>query len=106
MVRLAELPISEDTRDATRAWARRWEELAWQWMDDYDVQSASRPGRAEAVPTSAWFDVEQEQEQLCQRLREELGPPWRVALVSFDDDSPPDERMRVQWERGGPVTPL
>ncbi len=53
MVSLDQLPIEEKTRSSIRAWAARWEELAWQQMRVEDVQSGMVAGSAEPVPTRA-----------------------------------------------------
>ena len=99
MVSLDGLPVHRDTRSAIRAWAARWEELAWQQMHAEDVANVMRPGPAEPVAARAWQTVEEEGRALCQRLRTELGDGWRVGWVTVEAG-----RRHVQWEADGPVT--
>lgn len=101
MVSLDQLPIGEPTRSAIRGWASRWEQLAEQKMRCADVEHGMLPGPAEPVSPQAWETIELDGRALCHQLRDELGGRWRVGWVSFEHG-----QRHVQWETGGPVTPL
>ena len=83
MVSVEALPISDGLRMAVRSWGQRWTELA---SPDDPPSSLTAAELLEAL--------ERDGRSLCERMREELGPAWRVGWVSFDDDG----QRYVQWE--------
>jgi hypothetical protein len=98
MIGLELLPITDQTRATIRAWASRWEQLAWQQIDA-DIQDHAEAAEAEPIRPEAREAIERDGRALCQQLRNELGPPWRVGWVTFQND-----QRHVQWEADGPVT--
>jgi hypothetical protein len=98
MVNVDRLEIGAETRAALRDWAKRWDALASTQMRSDDVEAGMSNSPADPVPTHVWEDLDREGRKLCDHLRQELGPDWRVGWTSF-----PDSRRHVQWEPNGPV---
>ena len=88
MVDLDDLPLSDETVRAVRAWAGRRDRLAYREIDEPDL------------PEREWADVDREGETLWLRLREELGGGYRVGRRMSEDG----DRF-VQWEPGGVLEP-
>ena len=96
MVSLDDLPISDETKNVVRAWARRWDELA---LQDLDADYGDTPELAHlAVSADVWAEHETDGLAAWHRLRQELGDRWRLGRVSW-----PDGRRHVQWEPDGPL---
>lgn len=69
MVSLESLPISEDLRQALRAWARAWERMSW--------PPDERRKRVDPAEWGAFVEVGR---NLRNQLEEALGPSFEVEL--------------------------
>jgi hypothetical protein len=78
MVNLDGLPVGSETRVSLRAWAERWEALAWQRMSAEDGEAGASNEPAEPVADEQWREVERDGRQLCAQLQLELGDDWIV----------------------------
>ncbi len=101
MVNLDELPIPASTRQAIRAWAGRWEKLAWQGMHADDVAAGQVEGPSTPVPAAAWAEVERDSRLLWLELQRALGNACKVGRVVFTDGSTSSRPM----EPDGPIKP-
>jgi hypothetical protein len=78
MVNLDGLPVGSETRVSLRAWAERWEVLAWQRMSAEDSEARTLNGPAQPVADEQWREVERDGRQLCAALQLQLGDEWIV----------------------------
>lgn len=84
------LPVSDASRVALRAWARRWEAVAHR-----DLGQPGEPGAEE------WEALEAEGRAAWLALREDLGQGWEAGWVSFRG-----EERYVQWSPEAPAEPF
>jgi hypothetical protein len=100
MIDAGGLPISETTRKALRAWAKRWDELATRDLHAEWIAEGAMSGSSKPVPAEVWGEHEREGRALWVALQQELGPDWRVGW-------PTGAGIRnIQWTPDGPAEQL
>jgi hypothetical protein len=96
------LPISAETREATREWAERWDVLAWQDLEAKWVEDGMKTESTPRVPDELWEENDRERRALWVTLQQELGPGWQVGWSKHYEGGV----LNVQWTPDGPLEPL
>ena len=78
MVSLDSLPLREDTRQALRAWSRRWAILVDRTIVARAVEAGMSDRAPDPVSCDDWELAEREGRGLFERVKAELGPGWTV----------------------------
>lgn len=86
MVSLDSLPLREDTRQAVRAWSRRWAILVDRTIWARAVEDGVSDGAPDPVSRDEWELAEREGRGFFERVKAELGPGWTV-----------DWKVEVPW---------
>ena len=96
---LGVLPISAETREALRDWAKRWDVLASQDLRAESIEAGMTTGSTQRVTNEVWEENHRERRALWVALQQELGPGWQVGWwTSYEDGV-----RNVKWTPEGPV---
>ena len=93
--------MPDETRQAVREWARRWEQLANQDMVAEDFAAGMADIPAEHVSQEQWDALDHDGRAVWIRLRDDLGEGWMVGRVTS-----PDAGRQVEWSPGAPPEKL
>jgi hypothetical protein len=99
---LDRLPISAETREAIREWAKRWDVLASQDLHAETIEDGMMTGSTRRVPEEIWEENDRERRAFWVTLQTELGPDWRVGWSKHFEDGV----LNVRWTPDGPLEPL
>ena len=78
MVPLDSLPLRKDTRQALRAWSRRWAVGVDRTIWAGAVEAGMSDRASDPVSCDEWELAEREGRGLFERVKAELGPGWTV----------------------------
>lgn len=78
MIPLEALPLHHDTREALRAWVRRWALLQDRTISAHAFGAGVSDRTPDPVSQEEWDAAERDGRDLFERLKRDLGPGWSV----------------------------